>query len=276
MRLQVVFFASRSTWRKACACAVVAARQPLPVPSSQRTITGFFSIQDERRLAAVESAAERLCTEKDTQFERHVEAWKQVLRVEFRGRQVVDAQPALGNNLEDLFDPHLAAIVDLQCAPRNEPACHDREHDRIGKLRILIIEWAIDEDAVFVVLGARLRPFFFPESLPVFMACPDPAPRAAKTSRTASRSDERLVEVGGCFGGGTPPIFCGFRPARDVVCLTPIVNAGTTTSVQDDCSIPRPLSPGIRPTGVSRDWRKARRGRGGRRGCLPRRCGPRP
>lgn len=68
---------------------------------------------------------EALCAEEDAELERHVEARELGVGVKFGTRDVVDSEATAGNQFEDLFDAHLAGVIDFQCAARDVATVED-------------------------------------------------------------------------------------------------------------------------------------------------------
>lgn len=56
------------------------------------------------------------------------------------------SQLALNDDLLNLVDPYLSGVVDLRCASGKVAAVVDRKYQRMKNLKILKIEWTIDED----------------------------------------------------------------------------------------------------------------------------------
>jgi hypothetical protein len=70
--------------------------------------------------------------------------------VQLGARNIVDAQPTLVDDVENLFDSDITWVVRFQCAPSNVPTIMDREYNGVEYRLILRVEGAIDENAVVV------------------------------------------------------------------------------------------------------------------------------
>src|SRR5260370_24755120 len=75
-----------------------------------------FPIQDQTDLAPLVTGAEASGTDKEPKLEWHVEAGQLIDGIELRPGDVVYAETARANDREDLLDPDLARVVDLQGA----------------------------------------------------------------------------------------------------------------------------------------------------------------
>src|SRR5262245_321295 len=101
----------------------------------------LIAIQDEALFGLLALVAVAAGAEEDAKFERHVEAWQPVLRVETGAADVVDAIAALLDQGHDLVDARAASVIDFAGATRGETATHDGEHLCIEEFLIAAIEW---------------------------------------------------------------------------------------------------------------------------------------
>ena len=58
----------------------------------------------------------------------------------------MNAKPAIGNDLINLFDPNLAGVFLLQRASRHKAAVINREHDRLEHGGVARVKRSIDEN----------------------------------------------------------------------------------------------------------------------------------
>jgi hypothetical protein len=65
---------------------------------------------------------------------------------------------ALGDDLEDLVDPHLAGIIDFQGAPGSKAAGEDREDDGIEKGPLLRVKRTVEEHTPIVSILSHRAP----------------------------------------------------------------------------------------------------------------------
>jgi hypothetical protein len=110
-----------------------------------------IGVEDQAVLALLPSGAEPQRAQEHAEFERHVEARQAVRRVEFRARDVVDAEAAFRDDLRNAVDANLAGVVNFKRAAGNEPTVEDRKHNRSKKRLIGLVEGAIDEDVEVVI-----------------------------------------------------------------------------------------------------------------------------
>jgi len=88
-----------------------------------------------------------LGSEKDPEFEGHVEPWQPIAFVETCTRQIVNAEPALANDFVDLVKPHLAPVVLFACAARKKSTVLDCEHKSVEDLLVSEIKRNVYEDS---------------------------------------------------------------------------------------------------------------------------------
>lgn len=115
----------------------------------------LLDVEDQRALACLVLVAEVTRAEKDAEFERHVEAGKAVRRVQFGAREIVDTVSAVLNDRIELVDTGLAGVVQLARRARDEPTGVNSEDQRAEQRRVIVVEGAIDEDAVDRRAGMR-------------------------------------------------------------------------------------------------------------------------
>ena len=66
-------------------------------------------------------------------------------RIQFRARQIMNAEAARRDQLADLVNPQLAAVEAFPCAACNEPTVINRKDNRFEQILILAVERAVDE-----------------------------------------------------------------------------------------------------------------------------------
>ncbi|HEY4575218.1 MAG TPA: hypothetical protein VIJ26_14675, partial [Thermoanaerobaculia bacterium] len=91
-----------------------------------------------------------LRSEKDPQFERHVEPRQIRRRIEIGATEIVDAELAVRDKVKNLLHPDLPAILDFQSTAGLETAVKHGEDDGLEKRLVVLIERTVDEDALVV------------------------------------------------------------------------------------------------------------------------------
>src|SRR5436309_7150855 len=110
-----------------------------------------FPVHDQTALLPLRSLAEASRSQKDPQFERHVEP-RQIRRgIEIDATQIVDGELAVPDQAEDLFHPYLPAILGLQGATGPEATVEDGEDDSFEEGLIVPIKRAVYEYALVVL-----------------------------------------------------------------------------------------------------------------------------
>jgi hypothetical protein len=68
----------------------------------------------------------------------------------FGARNVMNAELAIGNHLQELVNPNFAGVVNFECAGRAEPAIQHCEHGRFKEVLVLGVKRTVDEDTPVV------------------------------------------------------------------------------------------------------------------------------
>jgi hypothetical protein len=110
-----------------------------------------FAIKNQARLPTLQGDSAPFDAEKHSQLQRHVEPGQSIDAVEFRSGKIVDAESALFNDRKYLFNPRLAAIINLESAARTKSAQHNGKHNTIENWFEPRVEAAIDENPDIVV-----------------------------------------------------------------------------------------------------------------------------
>jgi hypothetical protein len=110
-----------------------------------------FAIKNQARLPALQGSTTPFDAEKHSQLQGHVETRQSVDAIEFCSGKIVDAQPALFNDRKYLFNPRLAAIINLESAAGTKSAQHNGKYDTIENWFEPGVEGAIDENPDIVV-----------------------------------------------------------------------------------------------------------------------------
>jgi hypothetical protein len=107
-------------------------------------------IEDQAPFLFLAPLAKALRSEKDPQFERHVES-RQIRRgIEVGATEVIDGEPAIRDKVKNPLHPDLPAILDFQSTTGLETAVEDGEDDRLEERLVALIERAVDENALVV------------------------------------------------------------------------------------------------------------------------------
>jgi len=113
----------------------------------------FVSIQDQANLLFLPLISEVLRSQKNPQFERHVEARQAGHGVRFCAAYVVNAVPALGYDPEDFIYSGLAGVLDFEGTAGRKAACVNAEDQSPQERLIGPVEGAIDKNARSARLG---------------------------------------------------------------------------------------------------------------------------
>jgi hypothetical protein len=114
-----------------------------------------IAIQNETNLTLLFSLSVFLGSQKHSEFERHIESRQFCFPIQLCSRNIVNSDPAFGDDLEYLAHAHLARIIYLLSAAGDIATIMDREYDRSKELPILPIERAIDEYAQLILAAHR-------------------------------------------------------------------------------------------------------------------------
>jgi len=120
---------------------------------AETLVTVRGAIEDQTRLSALRFIAVFLGAQKHSKFQRHVEARQPRPAVELGPRNIVNADPAFGNDFQDFVYPHLAGIGHFQRASRDAPAIVHGENDGVKQLSIRGVEGTVNEYAEVVFAG---------------------------------------------------------------------------------------------------------------------------
>ena len=85
-------------------------------------------IQNQADLSPLRSVPERLGSEEQPQFKRHIESREVGLGVELSSGDVVDAELTSANKAKDLVEPNLTGVLNLKGRPRHKAAVMDRKN----------------------------------------------------------------------------------------------------------------------------------------------------
>src|ERR1700730_13086996 len=102
-----------------------------------RLITVPLPVQDQTGLLALAGVSESLGPQEHSEFEWHVETRQTRVAVDFDARDVVDPQPAVADDTENLVHTDLAAVVDLEGATGPEAAVEHRKGDCFADRSVL-------------------------------------------------------------------------------------------------------------------------------------------
>jgi hypothetical protein len=94
---------------------------------TKNLITIAITVKNQTRPTALDAVPKPTRTEEYTKFQGHVETWKAVFSIQGRSRQVVDPEPRVTDDVGQLVNTNLAAIVFLKSAARNETAIMHRK-----------------------------------------------------------------------------------------------------------------------------------------------------
>jgi hypothetical protein len=111
-------------------------------------IAVWIRIEDQRHFVTLKLASVSLATEKQSEFQRHVEAGEFMLFVELDGRYVVDSVLALLDDALNLREPELSTVVFFPRGACHEAQVGDREHDRIKYRFVALVKRAVHENLI--------------------------------------------------------------------------------------------------------------------------------
>jgi hypothetical protein len=105
-----------------------------------------LAVEDDAGFQAMLWAAVFPGAQEQAKFERHVEARKGRVSIDFGPRDVVNAITAFPNDLTDFVETIVRRIIPLKRATRHESGADDRKNGGVEKDLISVIEGAINED----------------------------------------------------------------------------------------------------------------------------------
>lgn len=111
-------------------------------------IAKLLNIEDERHFFFLRLITKFFGSQKDSQFEWHVETREIVLPVGFGARDVMNAVSALANQSVEPVQPKLAAIIELLTGSRTKTAGKDCKNQCLEKLSIFGVKWTVNKNVV--------------------------------------------------------------------------------------------------------------------------------
>lgn len=111
-------------------------------------IAVFLDIKDQQALVMLSFIAVPLGPEEQPQLERHVEPRQAIVAIELGPTNVVYAVPAFLDQIVELVDASLAAIVQLARRSGPEAARKDRENQRLEDWFVIRVEGTVYENVV--------------------------------------------------------------------------------------------------------------------------------
>ncbi len=107
-----------------------------------------ISIQNQAAFLLLIAGAKALASKKNSQFKRHIEAWKTGGQIQFHCGKIVDSESAFLNHPLDLRKAEHGRIVVFQSTASDKTEITYSEDNRFKDRPIAWVEWAIDKDMV--------------------------------------------------------------------------------------------------------------------------------
>lgn len=104
-----------------------------------------IAVEDQAGLVPVFPRPIKLGSQKQAQLQWHVESRKSRLPAQAYRGNIVNAKWALRNDPLYLFEPHLARIINLKCAPCSEAQFINGKNDGIEERFVGVVERAVDK-----------------------------------------------------------------------------------------------------------------------------------
>jgi len=109
-------------------------------------VTVRLAVQNQADLLFLGARAKTLAAEKYVEFERHIETWQSVHRVEFDGRNIMYSEPAFLNETLYFCQTHFTGVIGFAGTSRPEPEIANSKNNRVENRTVAIIKRTIDED----------------------------------------------------------------------------------------------------------------------------------
>jgi hypothetical protein len=110
----------------------------------------LVSVENQAPLLRVPFGPVPLRAEEEAQFERHVEPGELRGLVDACTRNIVNAEPRVLDDVENLVDASLTAILNFQSGTSREPAVVYRENKCIEDALVFAVERNVEENAILV------------------------------------------------------------------------------------------------------------------------------
>ena len=117
--------------------------------ADEALVPEWLCIEYQAGFSALRWTAKPLCTEKQAEFERHVEPWQPVF-IRLYTRDVMDTPAAIADEFANSVEAGLTGVVNLQRGMRRQTANRHCEHDGIEHRPVGQVERAIDKNTAFI------------------------------------------------------------------------------------------------------------------------------
>lgn len=101
-----------------------------------------------------------LCAEEEAKFQRHIETRQTSLPIDPGTGNVVYSVLRPFDDVQNLQDARLAAVVNFKRRSRCEAAIVNRKHKRVEEPRVFLVKWNVEKNAVLVRRRHKLIAFW--------------------------------------------------------------------------------------------------------------------